>query len=263
MSVVAASVRCLRARPPRCLRMPTMEDDRLMRMLRLGAFGFTANLVRPDPLTDEQLRSIAAPVLLFVAAHSEARRRGGSPRRGIDTRRRGRHRRRPGPHAPAQPHRSRRRAHARLPPPARRRDADGDGVAPAARFALDAAARCSSTTLRSRTLCGVTSTHSSSAMNSSACSSDIGRGGTRRTVSSEPAARLLVSFFSFVGFTSISSGTRVLADDHPLVDLDAGPDEHLAALLEVHAASTRWSCRAGRPRGCRSGGVRSSPCHGS
>jgi len=28
--------------------------------------------VRPDPLTDEQLRSIAAPVLLFVAAHSEA-----------------------------------------------------------------------------------------------------------------------------------------------------------------------------------------------
>ena len=43
----------------------------------------------------------------------------------------------------------------------------------------------SRTTLRRRTLSGVTSTHSSSAMNSSACSSDIGRGGVRRTVSSE------------------------------------------------------------------------------
>ena len=55
-----------------------------MRMLRLGAFGFTANLVRPDPLTDEQLRSIAAPVLLFVAEHSEAfstGRRHAAPRR--------------------------------------------------------------------------------------------------------------------------------------------------------------------------------------
>ena len=62
----------LRTRAARRLRMPAIEDDRLMRMLRLSAFGFTANLVRPDPLTDEQLRSIAAPVLLFVAEHSEA-----------------------------------------------------------------------------------------------------------------------------------------------------------------------------------------------
>jgi pimeloyl-ACP methyl ester carboxylesterase len=74
MSVIAASrlPRVLRTNAARRLRMPAMQDDRLMRMLRLGAFGFTANLVRPDPLTDEQLRSIAAPVLLFVAEHSEA-----------------------------------------------------------------------------------------------------------------------------------------------------------------------------------------------
>ena len=74
MSVIAASrlPGALRTRAARRLRMPAIEDDRLMRMLRLGAFGFTANLVRPDPLTEAQLRSIAAPVLLFVAEHSEA-----------------------------------------------------------------------------------------------------------------------------------------------------------------------------------------------
>ena len=74
MSVMAASMLpgALRTRAARRLRMPAIEDDRLMRMLRISAFGFTANLVRPDPLTDEQLRSIVAPVLLFVAAHSEA-----------------------------------------------------------------------------------------------------------------------------------------------------------------------------------------------
>jgi pimeloyl-ACP methyl ester carboxylesterase len=74
MSVMAASrlPGALRARAARRLRMPALEDERLMRMLRMSAFGFTANLVRPDPLTDEQLRSIAAPVLLFIAAHSEA-----------------------------------------------------------------------------------------------------------------------------------------------------------------------------------------------
>ena len=74
MTVMAASKLpgALRTRAARRLRMPAIEDDRLMRMLRISAFGFTANLVPPDPLTDEQLRSIAAPVLLFVAEHSEA-----------------------------------------------------------------------------------------------------------------------------------------------------------------------------------------------
>ena len=86
--------------------------------------------------------------------------------------------------------------------------------------------------LRSRTLAGVTSMHSSSRMNSSACSSDIGRGGIRRTSSSAVDERMFVSFFSFVALTSRSSA-RVLADDHPLVDLGRRRDEHLAALLQV------------------------------
>jgi pimeloyl-ACP methyl ester carboxylesterase len=74
MSVMAASrlPASLRTRAAGRLRMPVLDDERLMRMLRMSAFGFTANLVRPDPLTDEQLRSITAPVLLFVAAYSEA-----------------------------------------------------------------------------------------------------------------------------------------------------------------------------------------------
>ena len=52
---------------------------------------------------------------------------------------------------------------------------------------------------------GVTSTHSSSRMNSSACSSDSGRGGIRRTSSSAVDERMFVSFFSLVAFTSRSS----------------------------------------------------------
>ena len=59
--------------------------------------------------------------------------------------------------------------------------------------------------LRSRIESGVTSTHSSSRMNSSACSSESGRGGISRTSSSEVEARMFVSFFSLVAFTSMSS----------------------------------------------------------
>jgi hypothetical protein len=62
-----------------------------------------------------------------------------------------------------------------------------------------------SSTFRSRTECGVTSTHSSSRMNSSACSSESGRGGISRTSSSADAARMFVSFFGFDAFTSRSS----------------------------------------------------------
>ena len=61
-----------------------------------------------------------------------------------------------------------------------------------------------SSTLRRRMLFGVTSTHSSSRMNSSACSSESGRGGIRRTSSSAVAERMLVSFFSLDAFTSRS-----------------------------------------------------------
>ena len=49
-------------------------------------------------------------------------------------------------------------------------------------------------------------------------------------------------------------GARVLADDHALVDLLAGPDEHRPALLQVHQRELRRGAaavgdeRAGRPR---------------
>ena len=62
-----------------------------------------------------------------------------------------------------------------------------------------------SATLRIRAPFGVTSTHSSSAQNSSACSRDSDRGGTRWTSSSPLDCRMLVSFFSLVMFTSMSS----------------------------------------------------------
>ena len=61
-----------------------------------------------------------------------------------------------------------------------------------------------SSSFRSRTFVGVTSTHSSSLTNSSACSSDIGRGGIKRTSSSAEEERVFESFFSFVALTSRS-----------------------------------------------------------
>ncbi len=63
----------------------------------------------------------------------------------------------------------------------------------------------SSTTLRMRTVAGVTSTHSSSRQNSSACSSESWRCGISGTSTSEEDCRMLVSFFSLVGLTSMSS----------------------------------------------------------
>ena len=58
--------------------------------------------------------------------------------------------------------------------------------------------------LRRRILLGVTSTSSSSSMNSTAYSSDIWMGGTSRTASSVPAARILVNCFPLIGLTTIS-----------------------------------------------------------
>ena len=58
--------------------------------------------------------------------------------------------------------------------------------------------------LRSRIDCGVTSTSSSAAMNSSAVSRVIGRAGVSRSDSSCEWVRMLVSFFSLVGLTSMS-----------------------------------------------------------
>ncbi len=106
--------------------------------------------------------------------------------------------------------------------------------------ALRARLRCrprvawSRTTLRSRTDSGVTSTHSSSEMNSRACSSESRSGGVRRMASSAEAERMLVCFFSLVGLTSISSSRAFSPDHHALVDLGARPDQQDAPLLEAH-----------------------------
>ena len=51
---------------------------------------------------------------------------------------------------------------------------------------------------------GVTSTSSSSAMNSTAYSSVSSMGGVSRIASSLPAARMLVSFLVLIGFTTRS-----------------------------------------------------------
>src|SRR5579864_2316082 len=61
-----------------------------------------------------------------------------------------------------------------------------------------------STFLRKRSALGVTSTNSSSAMNSIACSRFSGRKGTSRMASSAVDARMLVSFFSRTALTSRS-----------------------------------------------------------
>ena len=60
--------------------------------------------------------------------------------------------------------------------------------------------------LRRRMLDGVTSTSSSSLMNSIACSRPSLRGGIRRIASSADDARMFVCFFSFVTLTSMSVG---------------------------------------------------------
>ncbi len=52
---------------------------------------------------------------------------------------------------------------------------------------------------------GVTSTHSSSAISSRACSSDSGRGGISFSNASAVDDRMLLSFFSLVGLMSMSS----------------------------------------------------------
>ena len=116
-------------------------------------------------------------------------------------------------------------------PPARLGDGDARALALGARGGRLALAADSST-FRSRIDFGVTSTASSSRMNSSACSSESGRGGIRRTSSSADAARMFVSFFGFDGVHVEVVVARVLADDHPLVELVAGRDEERAALLQ-------------------------------
>ena len=79
-------------------------------------------------------------------------------------------------------------------------------------------------------------------------------GGVRRTASSLECVRMLVSCLPLIGLTSRSLSRRVLADDHALVDLDAGIDHHRPAVLEVpqrvgHGGALRRSRSARRCAG--------------
>ena len=60
---------------------------------------------------------------------------------------------------------------------------------------------------------------------------------------------MLVSFFSLVMFTSMSSDAGVLADDHALVDLGGRRDQHGAALLQVEHRERGRLARTGRRPG--------------
>src|ERR1051325_3254014 len=67
---------------------------------------------------------------------------------------------------------------------------------------------------RRRMFLGVTSTNSSSPMNSIACSSERSLGGTKRMASSALEARMLVSFFSLINFTLTRDDIINLAHQH-------------------------------------------------
>ncbi|MET1002088.1 MAG: alpha/beta hydrolase [Acidimicrobiia bacterium] len=53
------------------LRMPALEDKRLMRTAFYAQRNHRARQVRPEPLSDEQLRSIVQPTLMIQGAKSE------------------------------------------------------------------------------------------------------------------------------------------------------------------------------------------------
>lgn len=54
----------------RRLRMPLLEDKRTMRMSLYGQMNHPFRLPLPDPLTDDQLRSITVPVVVLAGAKS-------------------------------------------------------------------------------------------------------------------------------------------------------------------------------------------------
>ncbi len=60
-----------RRRAARRLRMPAVDDPRLMRVVRRAYGDHRARLVPPDPLGDEVLGAIAVPTLLVVPERSE------------------------------------------------------------------------------------------------------------------------------------------------------------------------------------------------
>ncbi len=80
---------------------------------------------------------------------------------------------------------------------------------------------------------GVTSTSSSSAMNSTAYSSVSSIGGVSAIASSLPDARTLVSCLPLIGIDDEVVVAAVDADHHALVQLVAGRHEHPPALLQL------------------------------
>ena len=86
--------------------------------------------------------------------------------------------------------------------------------------------------------------------------------GTSLIVSSEPAARTFVCFFSRTAFTSRSSWRAFSPITIPSYTSSPGPDEELPALLQLHQRE-----RPVRPRRSATsdpeGRVRISPCQGS
>jgi pimeloyl-ACP methyl ester carboxylesterase len=61
----------LRMAAARRLRMPLLEDPRLMRFALFGQLRHRTRLLRPEPLTDDQLRSIEQPVHVVLGERSE------------------------------------------------------------------------------------------------------------------------------------------------------------------------------------------------
>jgi pimeloyl-ACP methyl ester carboxylesterase len=61
----------LRNAAARILRMPWLEDKRVLRLGLYGQLHHRTRLLRPDPLSDDQLRTIDQPVLLIAGAKSE------------------------------------------------------------------------------------------------------------------------------------------------------------------------------------------------
>jgi pimeloyl-ACP methyl ester carboxylesterase len=62
--------------PPRrvaakILRMPLLEDERVLRLALYAQVNHRTRLLRPDPLSDDQLRSIEQPVMLILGAKSQ------------------------------------------------------------------------------------------------------------------------------------------------------------------------------------------------
>jgi pimeloyl-ACP methyl ester carboxylesterase len=74
MSSLFASQLPLALRQPagRRLRNPLVEDRELLRLALYGARHHRSRLLRPEPPTDAQLESIAAPTHIVLAARSEA-----------------------------------------------------------------------------------------------------------------------------------------------------------------------------------------------